>query len=219
MQHKGMAYNDIHNNGFNMTKRIGTFQEYLKEQRQKRLNETSVNIECEFWDLAIVEVLQDLENEVGPLYTWEGLIRFVEIKNSILGRLTPEIPDDAVLMHIKELIFWHHGDSVFSGGLDWRDWDNTILHSKGVVFEELAATILEKVREKTDNQNQSMDTHITKLMDKEPIIAPCYDLEDDFYDDLPFEQRRIKGLEEFSKMHNEAVSKVKTKHVSNEKVK
>ena len=45
------------------SKRIGSFKEFLRDQRMKKINEEKINIECDFWDECIVEVMQDLKDE------------------------------------------------------------------------------------------------------------------------------------------------------------
>ena len=56
-------------------KRLNTFQEYLKEQKQMNEN---VNIECEFWDECIAEVLQDLEDECNGCFDWTVLGDYIK---------------------------------------------------------------------------------------------------------------------------------------------
>ena len=40
------------------SKRIGTFKQFLNEQRLKKINEARVSLEIEWWDSCIVEVMQ-----------------------------------------------------------------------------------------------------------------------------------------------------------------
>lgn len=192
------------------SKRIGTFKEFLKEQRQKKIYEANVNIECDWWDVCIVEVIQELENESNGLLEWDAIIKFCRNKWAILGRSLP-IPDydDHILtQHIKDLIFQFHGDSFYT---DWKcdyGWDNQQVHSKGLVIEELAAVILGKVKEKTkpEGEPDTGDTTGT-LSDQEKVtlvpmkpIAACDDYEDEYYDDdLPFEGKRpVKTFIEYT---------------------
>lgn len=44
-------------------KRIGTFKKFLSQQRMKKINEANVNIECDWWDACIVEVIQEIDKE------------------------------------------------------------------------------------------------------------------------------------------------------------
>lgn len=117
-----------------MKKRLSTFQEYLKEQKQMNEN---VNIECEFWDECITEVLQDLEDECNGCFDWTVLGDYIKAKFAILGRTFDEYIDNIYVLHIKDLIWAHHSDSFCDGTYN----DNAALHSKGVVVEQLAATI------------------------------------------------------------------------------
>ena len=202
----------------NKSKRIGTFKQFLNEQRQKKINEANVNIECDWWDSCIVEVMQELETECQGFLVWETIISFCKQKWAILGRSLPQPENDSDLLlteHIKDLIFYLHGTSFYT---DWKcdyGWDNQQVHSKGLVIEELAATILEKVREKTRPQGEPDTGETTgKLSDREKATlvpmkpAPSYDCEDEYCEDLPYESHKVKpvkGFKEYTKL-NETVA-------------
>ena len=131
------------------SKRLGTFKEFLSQQRMKIINEANVKIECDWWDACIVEVLQELETECQGVLAWDVIINFCKQKWAILGRTLPqpEYDDNLLTQHIKDLIFQLHGGSFYT---DWKcdyGWDNSQVHSKGLVIEELAAVILEKVKD------------------------------------------------------------------------
>ena len=203
----------------NKSKRIGTFKQFLNEQRVKKINEANVNIECDWWDSCIVEVMQELETESNGIMDWDTIISFCKQKWAILGRSLPQPENDSDLLlteHIKDLIFYLHGTSFYT---DWKcdyGWDNQQVHSKGLVIEELAATILEKVREKTRPQGEPDTGETTgKLSDREKAIlvpmkpAPSYDCEDEYCEDLPYEShkvRPVKGFHEYTKSLNETVA-------------
>ena len=53
------------------SKRIGTFKQFLTEQKVQKLNEAKVTIECEFWDEAQVEIMQILSDECDGFLTWD----------------------------------------------------------------------------------------------------------------------------------------------------
>ena len=72
-------------------RRLNTFQEYLKEQKQVNEN---VNIECEFWDECIAEVLQDLEESCNGCFDWTVLGDYIKTKFAILGREWDEYIDN-----------------------------------------------------------------------------------------------------------------------------
>lgn len=170
-------------------KRLSTFQEYLKEQK---LNESNVNIECEFWDECIAEVLQDLEDECNGCFDWTVLGNYIKTKFSILGREWDEYIDNIYVLHIKDLIWAHHSKSFTDGTYT----DNAALHSKGIVVEQLAATIYDKLCEKLGDST-STNTKI-KVADFEPAPEP-----DDIYGDLdalPFE-RNVKTYKEYTKLN------------------
>lgn len=201
----------------NKSKRIGTFKQFLNEQRQKKINEANVNIECDWWDSCIVEVMQELEAESNGILEWDTIISFCKQKWAILGRTLPQPENDSDLLlteHIKDLIFYLHGTSFYT---DWKcdyGWDNQQVHSKGLVIEELAAEILNKVREKTKPLGEPDTGNPTgTLSDREKATlvpmkpAPSYDCEDEDCEDLPYESHKVKpvkGFKEYTKL-NETV--------------
>ena len=199
----------------NKSKRIGTFKQFLSQQRRKRINEANVNIECDFWDQAIVEVLQQIEEEAQGM-VWDNIIKFCRDKWAILGRPLPlpDYDDHILTQHIKDLIFQFHGQSFYT---DWKcdyGWDNQQVHSKGLVIEELAAVILEKVKEKTKPQGEPETGNPTgTLSDREkatmvPMTPVIPEEEEDYMDDLPFESKKVrpvKGFKAFTKALNETV--------------
>lgn len=191
-----------------VSNRIGTFKQFLKQQKQKRLIENNVSISCDFWDEAIIEVLEAIEKESQGMI-WDNIIKFCRDKWAILGRPLPQPDFDENLLtqHIKDLIFQFHGTSFYT---DWKcdlGWENQQIHSKGLVIEELAATILEKIREKTKPQDEVLINGPTgTLSDKEevtlvPMRPASYDeCEDEYYEDLPYEyeSRRVNPVKGFN---------------------
>ena len=203
------------------SKKIRNFKQFLHQQKQKRINESKVNIECDWWDACIVEVLQELETECQGYLVWDTIIKYCKDKWAVLGRTLPqpEFDDNLLTQHIKDLIFQFHGNSFYT---DWKcdiGWDNQQVHSKGLVIEELAAVILDKVREKAKPQGEQ-DTGETTgtLSDREEIKmvpvkpASAYDnCEDEYCEDLPFgyeshHVRPVKGFNDYSKMLKESVA-------------
>lgn len=175
-----------------MEKRIGTFKDFLKEQRQKKLNEAQVNIECAWWDECIDQVLTEIELELQDVWDWERLVTFCKHKWNILNRPfpQPEYSESLIIAHIKDLIFYFHGNSFFANDENC-DMENQEVHSIGIVVEELAAVILEKVKEKTQQ-----DDKITGIVMDVPIPS-----DDDCCEELPFESTRpVKGFEQYTKL-------------------
>lgn len=195
----------------NKSKRIGTFKQFLNEQKIQRLNEAKVSIECEWWDSCIVEVMQDLADECAGFLNYEDLLAYVKGKFSILQRPDPGFDEGFLLQHIKDLIFARHGDSfVCDGQCNWGD--NSEIQAKGLVVSELAKVILDKVLEtiKTPDDPTPGVTTVS-LVDKEPrTLVPMTpvvpDEEEDYMDDLPFESKRpVKRFREYTKSLNETV--------------
>lgn len=195
------------------SKRIGTFKEFLKGQRQKKLNESQVSIEVDWWDECIVEVIQEIEKECQGFIVWDTIINYCKQKWAILGRQLPqpEYDDYILTQHIKDLIFQFHGNSFYT---DWKcdfGWDNQQVHSKGLVIEELAVVILERVREKAQTVGDPESGNVTgSLSDEEEITlvpmkpAPAEEFPDEYVEDLPYAYEShhvspVKGFEDYIK--------------------
>lgn len=186
------------------SKRIGTFKQFLNEQKQQRLNEARVSLEVQWWDACIVEVMQLLNDECGGFLEYELLVNYVKGKFQILGRPDPGYDEGFLLQHIKDLIFQLHGDSFVCDGLcNWGDTSE--IQAKGLVVSELAKVILDKVLDtiKTSDDPIPGETRVS-LVDKEPrtlvpMTEPVPD-EGENYEDLPYEyeSRRVNPVKGFN---------------------
>ena len=194
------------------SKRVGTFKQFLKEQRVKKINEARVSLEIEWWDECIVEVMQDLADECNGFLDYETLVKFVKNKFIVLGRPDPGYPEVMLQQHIKDLIYSHHWSSnVFDGMCSWEE-DQSQVQALGLAIGELAKVILDKVLEtiKTSDDPTPGETRVS-LTDKQPrtlvpMTEPVSDEEEDYMDDLPFESKRpVKGFNDYTKSLNETV--------------
>lgn len=196
----------------NKSKRIGTFKEFLNEQRIQKIKEERVSLEVEWWDSCIVEVNQILSDECAGTFDYETLVNYVKGKFQILGRPDPGYDEGFLLQHFKDLIFQLHGDSFVCDGMcSWGDTSE--IQAKGLVVSELAKVILDKVLEtiKTSDDPVPGETRVS-LVDKQPrtlvpMTEPVPD-EDEYCEDFPYEShkvRPVKGFYEYTKSLNETV--------------
>lgn len=194
------------------SKKIGTFKQFLKEQRVKKINEARVSLEVDWWDSCLVEVNQILSDECGGILDYESLVNYVKGKFQILGRPDPGYDEGFLLQHIRDLIFQLHGDSFVCDGMcSWGDTSE--IQAKGLVVSELAKVILDKVMEtiKTPDDPIPGETRVS-IVDKQPrtlvpMTEPDPD-EDEYCEDLPYESHRVKpvkGFHEYTKSLNETV--------------
>lgn len=200
------------------SKRIGTFKQFLREQKAQKLNEAKVSIECEWWDSCIVEVMQDLADECNGFLDYQTLVDYVKGKFSILQRPDPGFDEGFLLQHIKDLIFVRHIDNSFvcDGMCNWGD--SAEIQAKGLVVSELAKVILDKVLETIKTSDDPIPGVTTvSLTDKQPrVLVPMTpvvpdDDEDYMDDDLPFEGKKVrpvKTFKEYSKALNETVAMI-----------
>ena len=187
-----------------VSKRIGTFKQFLKEQKIQQIKEAKVSLEVQWWDACIVEVMQLLNDECGGFLEYEILVNYVKGKFQIIGRPNPGYDEGFLLQHIKDLIFQLHGDSFVCDGMcNWGDTSE--IQAKGLVVSELAKVILDKVLDtiKTSDDPIPGETRVS-LVDKEPrtlvpMTEPVPD-EDENYEDLPYEyeSRRVNPVKGFN---------------------
>ena len=189
------------------SKRIGTFKQFLNEQRLKKINEARVSLEIEWWDECIVEVMQDLADECNGFLDYETLVKFVKNKFSVLGRTDPGYPEAMLQQHIKDLIYSHHWSSnVFDGMCSWEE-DQSQVQALGLVIGELAKVILDKVLDtiKTSDDPIPGETRVS-LVDK----VPAEEFPGENVEDLPIEYEShkvspVKGFNDYTKSLNETV--------------
>ena len=137
------------------SKRIGTFKQFLNEQRMSKLKEERVTLEVDWWDASTLEVNQILSDECGGFLEYETLVNYVKGNFQILGRPDPGYDEGFLLQHIKDLIFQLHGDSfVCDGQCNWGD--NTEIQAKGLVvsIEELRDLLYPVITEVVDKSTE-----------------------------------------------------------------
>ena len=195
-------------------KKIGTFKQFLNEQRIQKIKEERVSLEVDWWDSCIVEVMQIMKDECAGTLDYETLVSYVKGKFQILGRPDPGYDEGFLLQNIKDLIFQLHGDSFVCDGMcNWGDTSE--IQAKGLVVSELAKVILDKVMEtiKSPDDPTPGETRVS-LVDKQPrtlvpMTEPVSDEEEDYMDDLPFESHKVspvKGFKDYAKMLKESVA-------------
>ena len=194
-------------------KKIGTFKQFLNEQRIQKIKEERVSLEVDWWDSCIVEVMQIMKDECAGTLDYETLVKYVKGKFQILGRPDPGYDEGFLLQNIKDLIFQLHGDSFVCDGMcNWGDTSE--IQAKGLVVSELAKVILDKVMDtiKSPDDPTPGETRVS-LVDKQPrtlvpMTEPVSDEEEDYMDDLPFESHKVspvKGFNDYTKSLNETV--------------
>lgn len=182
----------------NKAKRLPTFKEFCNGQNEHKKLKENVNIEVEWWDQCIVEVLQDLKDECGGHLSELLLSQYIKNKFSILGREWDEYNDNIYIMHIKDLIWTHHGDSLCLG---CDEEGNKAVHTKGVVIEELSSEIFRRLMMMA-NSPLADDSPNAVLADKENVtLVPMKevpDSPDEDCEDECCESRKVKGFQEYS---------------------
>lgn len=191
----------------NKSKRIGTFKQFLKEQRIQKITEERVSLEVTWWDSCILEVMQIMKDECAGFLDYDNLVSYVKGKFSILGRPDPGYDEGFLLQHIKDLIFQLHGDSFVCDGMcNWGDTSE--IQAKGLVVSELAKVILDKVMDTIKSPDDPIpgETKVS-LVDK----VPANEFPGENVEDLPYEYEShrvspVKGFKEYAKMLKESVA-------------
>lgn len=183
-------------------RKLKTFYGFLKQQRQKQINEQKVTLEIEWWDDCIREIEDDLKEQCNSFLDYDNLLSFVKNKYKILGREEPGYEEELLLQHIKDLIFQHHWDSlVFDGKCSYGD-NSAEIQALGLAISQLAKEILDKLLDtiKTSDDPVPGTTSIG-VVDKS--VDDCGD---EYFEDLPveYENKIVMGLEKYTKLINEA---------------
>ncbi len=205
----------IYNNEKNMDKRkVYSFEGILGESSKRKLQESKVEMQVDWWDQCIAEVLEILRQECYDYFSMERLLDYVRTKDSILGRTISNFDDSIVVNHIKDLIFSLHGNSIIDGKIGSYDINNVEIYSKALAIEELAYTILGKVKELADPDN-SNPTCKVKLYElpKEEYYDEEYDEEDEFVDDLiSCERKNFLSMEDYTQLLKESTAEISIEH-------
>lgn len=176
------------------SKKIAPFDKWTMDQKTKKLNEANVNIECEWWDECIVQVLKQLESQTEGYLTCNSLEAFIKFKNSVLGKDANFVDNNSIIEFIKELIFFNYAKNLYVDSANGGD--NTIMHSQGVVIEQLADTILDKILNKSDYYEAPQATSNVMLNDNPTD-----------FEEMPFE-KNVLTFGKYLKMLNEAKTKL-----------
>lgn len=175
-------------------KKIGTFIQFVNEQRIQKIKEERVALEVEWWDQCILEVLDKCKEVCSGMLDYQTLVDYIKGKFQILGRPDPGYDEGFLLQHIKDLIFQLHGDSFVCDGMcNWGDTSE--IQAKGLVVSELAKVIMDKILDTIKSPDDPIQG-VTKvcLVDRKEQEEEEGSVE---YDDLPFEGKRpVKNFKE-----------------------
>ena len=125
-----------------------TFMEYChKEKKINEENAANIKVEVEWWQDAVIRVLDELHSIAGTPITWERLLDYCRARNLILGREAPFFVDELVLALIRELIFQYYGSTFFDGqDLSGSSFKSAELGTKILVVSQLGDEILKQVK-------------------------------------------------------------------------
>lgn len=185
-------------------KHIGKFEDFCKSRKTRRIKEANeLSIDVPFWQDAIDAVLQDIRQISGDPIDWSLLLSNLKVKFLVIGRDLPT-GEDIVLAHIRDILFQRFGDTILGGDIGCLTYDAGEMGAKALVFSQLASEILHKVRVEA-----GMESEIDPEPDPKPLAKVSLGYEDEYYDDLPFEQRNVAGFDSFVSMLKESVDRIK----------
>lgn len=157
-----------------------------------KVNESDITIKCDWAEECKKKVIEDLKRETGTDFSWEGLAKFVTFKHNLLGK-EKSVTSLQLIEHISDLIFSYYGEMLYATGR----YDNAMLHSQGVMINELAINILHSMLGEDDD----LDTTI-RLLDTNKECAS----QEEFNEN---KKSRVKNYREYNKMLNEAKTSLK----------
>lgn len=187
--------------------KIDTFTNFCKTKNKEQINENNeLSIDVPFWEEAISPdgaILNDLHYVAGNPISWDGLVNYIKIKHQILDREDVVGDENLVISHLRDLLFQHFGDTFLNGDFGCITYSSAEMATKSLVISQLANEILRRIRIEA-----GLDTEPEPEAKTEPQSKVSLDY--GYYDDLPFERHRIVvGYNDFSKLINESVSKIK----------
>ena len=185
---------------------IVAFDDFCKAKNKKQIEENNeVSIDVPFWDDAVSPngpIFSDLHSVAENPINWNGLIKFIKVKNSVIDRNGIVGDENLVIAHLRDLLFQHYGDSFLDGEIGCLTYDSAEIGAKSLVISQLASEILHRIRVEAGLDNEPEPT-----TQPEPVVRVSLDSYD-YYDDLPFERKRatnVEGYKRFCTKLNESV--------------
>lgn len=184
-------------------KHIGKFEDFCKSRKARLIKEQNeVAIDVPFWQDAIDGVIQDIRLVSGDPIDWSALLSFLKVKYTVIDRAIPT-GEDQVLAHIRDILFQRFGDTILGGDIGCLTYDAGEMGAKALVFSQLASEILHRVRVEA-----GLEPEIEPEPDPKPLAKVSLGYDDDYYDDLPFEQRNVAGFGDFVALLKEDVNRL-----------
>lgn len=191
------------------TQRIGTFAEFLTEQKKQRIQENNeVAIDVPFYNDAVEGVFYQIQQLAGDPIDWGKLIDYIKIKFLVTGREVIEDYDGLVSAFVRDKLFDRCGDTILGGEFGGTTHSTAEMGTKALVISQLASDILSKVR-----VNAGLDFPPEPEPTQKPISTvslDCY-CDDEYYGEsvLP---RKVAGFSTFSNLVKESVDRLSVQH-------
>lgn len=191
---------------------IPTFNEFCEGKRRKRLYEEYANIkvEVDWWDDALTFIMDEIHRVAGTPVIWKDLVNFCRSKFLVLGRELPMFDDEVVLGHLRDLIFEHYGDSIFSGEdiSSMASRRSAALGTKILVVSQLGDTLLHNIKVEASLLIEPDEP------EDEPETVASVCLDGSYYDEeyIGENKRHVYGVRKYRKLLNEAFCQLQFDH-------
>lgn len=190
---------------------IPTFTEFCEGKRRRRLYEEYANIkvEVDWWEDALTIITDEIHRVAGTPVIWKDLVNFSRSKFLVLGRETPMFDDEVIVAHLKDLIFEHYGDSIFSGEdlSSMASQRSAALGTKILVVSQLGDTLLHNIKVESGQIIEPEEP------EDEPDTVASVSLEGNYDFEYVGENRNhVYGVEDYRKLLNEAVCQLQFDH-------
>ena len=188
---------------------LGTFSEFCKSKKRQSIKENNLlEIEVGFWDEAVQFALDDLRCLAGgrsPI-NWNNMVEQIKQKFSILNIYDKTLFTDEsfIIAYVKDILYHNYKDSFISGDIGVADsYSSEEIGTKALVLSKLANEVLQKVK---------VEAEIVKKPEPEiqntvaTVSLEAGGKDEDF---LPFEQRSVKGFNDFAGRLKESVDRIR----------
>lgn len=189
---------------------IVSLDDFCAKNKKQIKENNEVTIDVPFWNDAVSPdgpIFNDLHYVAGNPINWNDLIKFIKVKNSVIDRTGIVGDENLIITHLRDLLFQNFGNSFLDGEIGCLTFDSAEIGAKSLVISELASEILHRIRVEA-----GLDNEPEPATQPEPIVRVSLDSYDYYYDDLPFERKRVtnvEGYEKFCSKLNESVKNLK----------
>lgn len=190
---------------------LGKFSEFCKSKKRQSIkeNSSSVEIAVPFWNNAVQYAIENLRQLGGgrDSIDWNRMVDRIKMKFSLLNIFDKGIftDDSFVIAHVKDIVYHNYcADGYLSDAAgDADNYDSQELGAKAFVLSKLADAVLQQVKEESGI--------VIEPEPEEPTTVAAVSLEAGWGEEdySAFEQRSVKGFNDFAGRLKESVDRIR----------